>query len=187
MQNMKFVFIILVSVFLCASAHAKPQLERLLECRVGDAKIGIFSSSEMKLPNVSVFETRNGRHRSVPGKLNFDEATKTYKVTLPSYWEIRQLGPNDCIEHRSIVQAFQLEIVVHRLKVDTHFIFGDPRPDIDLEKLIKNGEAIPVRLTVNCFAKADEELSVSSCLKIQILESRIDVAPPGYGGGSREP
>lgn len=104
------------------------------------------------------------------------------QVELPTYWRPQILPISACQMTTASAPPRALR-AMHDVPmyIQLYFIAGDPSPDVDLDELVKNHQAIPLKAHIIC---RTDELNASSplaCRRVRFLDEIIPIDPPPGG------
>lgn len=173
--------------FLSFSIPAQAELEtrQVALCKTPSATYGLYQEkgkllvdgSELTVISSEV-SPKTGLNLSTSGVYR----AQSGEFQLPSYWRPKSLKISDCQLNVALLSGapLGLRLAMRRdvvMYIQLYFIYGDPTPDVDLEDLIRRGEAIPLKAHILCRNLDDENSGPLGCKEIVILDKIIPLSP----------
>jgi hypothetical protein len=139
-------------------ANAETQTNRFALCHNGTTTLSVLLE-----------DGQVAADGATAGTLQLSKGT----LDLP-HWKPRQLQLADCEVKASFVPPFK-DIPMN---IQAFFIEGDPSPDVELDQLLKEGKAIPLRLNIICSTN-EPTAGVTGCERVRILDKIIPIPNDG--------
>jgi hypothetical protein len=184
--------LVLLWSFYPFQAHSdEVNLTRVKECHSGAKDFSVYKQTDGDLKDgdsVTVFtsdlDAVTGLHRTTSGIWRSDLKI----IELPTYWNPKAIPLQHCQDGsqaqsisrfvRSLTQIKTYDAV--RMYVVAYFIVGEPRDDMDLDEMVRDCQAFPLKLSIIC--ETDDRLRVKTeppdpmaCRRVRILDKIIPV------------
>ncbi len=143
-------------------------------CELEGSKYTIFDKSKRPLQSgqsyVAIEKTPHDSY-NLPTSIEviYQGANQTFQ--LPTFWTRKGIPFSSC-QDLTAWNVFNFGEMIREFYVKAYFIAGEPRPIDNIDDMVKNGQAIPVKIRILC--KSDElSDDISVCKEITLMDDII--------------
>lgn len=179
-----FLAVLIASVVSSHVARAETELVKIGHCATQGIEMSILSAPGSVPADGDMVQILSSEISPLTG-LNLSTGAY-FRATSRSFdlphWNPRSLSLDDCQMTKALPFAAPSDPLQEEMMyIQQFFIYGNPRPDIDIDDLYRRGEAFPIKVHVICRTRTPGG-GVLACEEARILDTIIPVETPPQRG-----